>query len=1310
MDLPGGDDASPVTALETVPRGKNGNGAHGDDRVPVVGSLLRALRIYKRGDFSVRMPLDLTGEAGEIALAFNDVVERSEALEREIARLNVAVGKDGRLSQRANVGDVSGQWRTCVDSLNGMIDDLSQPTTEAGRVMRAVAAGNLELKMSLDNDGRPLKGDFLRTALAVNGMVDRLKSFASEVTRVAREVGTEGNLGGQAVVEGVAGTWKDLTDNVNSMASNLTSQVRNIAEVTTAVATGDLSKTITVDARGEILELKKTVNTMVDQLNAFASEVSRVAREVGNEGRLGGQAEVPGAAGTWRNVVDRVNQLAGNLTTQVRAIGDVATAVTKGDLTRSITVEASGEVAALKDDINEMIRALRETTQKTTEQDWLKTNLARFTRMLQGQRDLVTVAQQVLSELAPLVEAQHGVFYIAVKPAYQEVSLELLASYGIKQRRRVPKRFAVGEGLVGQCAAEKRRIRVEDVPAEYMQITSGLGSAAPRDLLVLPVLFEGQVNAVIELASFSRFSEIHCVFLDQLTESIGIVVNTISASMRTEALLQQSQSLTRELQVQQEELRTTNERLEHQATTLRESEERLRTQQDKLQQTNEQLEEKAKQLELKNREVGFAKREVEEQAEQLALTSKYKSQFLANMSHELRTPLNSLLILSKMLSENLEGNLLIKQVEFARTIHAAGTDLLVLINDILDLSKIESGTMTVDVSEVFFSDLRDYVEQSFRHVAEQKGLKLTIELDPSLPRSMHTDMKRLQQVLKNLVSNALKFTERGTVSLRPKLASGGWGRDVDSLNAADRVIAFEVRDTGIGIAEDKQRIIFEAFQQADGTTSRKYGGTGLGLSISRELARLLGGEVRVASAPGAGSSFTLYLPATYMPAPERVMGSATPLSGTPAVDLDNGPPTWRPHDDSSDTPSWANLDDREQIRKGDRVLLIVEDDDSFARILLDAAHERGWRVVVASEGVHAMHLARRMAPSAIWLDLHLPDTDGRVLLDQLKHDRTLRSIPVEVVSGSEAASRAARGLGARGFLTKPVTREQVFESLDALAAFIDEPHRAVLVVADDENRRHEVLALLETEDVACTAVADADEAMAALGGVHFSAAVVDLSLAGRAAFALLERARRVRELARLPFVLYAPNGYGSDHERSAVHASELLLREAQSYGEVLDLVTLFLHTPDDVLSERQREALAQLERVGALGGTTVLVIDDDVRNIFAVTSALERQNARVLYAEGGAEGLALLERSPGVDVVLTDIMMPELDGYEVMRRIRNQRRFSRMPIIAVTAKAMKTDRDKCIAAGASDYIAKPVDVAKLVSMIRVSKHGGWEGG
>ena len=807
--------------------------------------LLAALRGLRAGDFGVRLPLDWTGVPGTISEAFNEVVELNQRLVREFEHISRTVGREGKTEQRASLGSASGGWAASIESINLLIADLTQSNanvraqltdltrmaTDRDRVLSAVARGDLSQRVALDVDGRPLEGAFLRSGQVVNSMIQTLAIFADQVTTVAREVGTEGKLGGQAAVPGADGSWKAVTDTVNSMAANLTRQVRDIAEVTTAVATGDLSKKITVVVSGEIGALAETINSMGDTLATMADQVTTVAREVGTQGKLGGQAQVTGVDGTWKSLTDSVNSMAANLTAQVRAIGEVSTAVTKGDLSRSIKVDAQGEIGQLKDTINEMISNLRETTHKSMEQDWLKTSLARFTRTLQGQRELQTVGNLILSELAVLVNAQHGVLYVNRLDQGRPL-LQLVSTYAYRERKALAQEFRLGEGLVGQCAYEKSRILLTEVPGDYVHISSGLGTAPPLNIVVLPVLFEGDVKAVIELASFDRFSDTHLSFLDQLTESVGVVMNTISATARTEELLTQSQAL---------------------------SAERL--------QTNDQLEQKALLLSEQNEEVERQKQEMDvataalqQKAEQLALTSKYKSQFLANMSHELRTPLNSMLILSEQLAENDDNNLSPKQVEFATTILGAGNDLLALINDILDLSKIESGMLTADLGEVSFEQLEDNTRQTFEPVARAKRLAFTVDLDPGLPRSMHTDSARLQQVLKNLLSNAFKFTERGSVGMAVSVATGGWSPDHEALNRADTVISFAVSDTGIGIPADKLAVIFEAFQQADMTTSRRFGGTGLGLSISREIATLLGGEIGLSSEPRQGSCFTLYLP------------------------------------------------------------------------------------------------------------------------------------------------------------------------------------------------------------------------------------------------------------------------------------------------------------------------------------------------------------------------------------------------------------------------------------------------------------------
>ncbi len=1246
------------------------------------------------GDLSKKITVDVRGEILELKDTINTMVDQLNSFASEVTRVAREVGTEGKLGGQAYVKGVAGTWKDLTDNVNSMAGNLTAQVRNIADVTTAVARGELNKKITVD-----VQGEILELKNTVNTMVDQLNSFASEVTRVAREVGTEGKLGGQAQVVGVAGVWKDLTDNVNWMASNLTSQVRGIAKVVTAVANGDLKQELRVEVKGEIATLADTINGMTNTLATFADQVTNVAREVGVEGKLGGQARVPGAAGVWRDLTANVNQLAANLTTQVRAIADVATAVTKGDLTRSIAVEALGEVAELKDNINEMIRNLRDSTRKNMEQDWLKTNLAKFSRMLQGQRDLAAVSQLILSDLAPLVTAHHGAFYV-VDAAGETPALKLLASYAYKERDQVASEFRMGEGLVGQCAKDRRMLTVGHVPHDYIRVSSGLGEAPPRSLVVLPVLFEGETKAVLELATFDEFDEIRLTFLEQLAESIGIVLNTIAANMRTEELLKQSQALTESLQAQQEALTETNKRLEQQTRSLQQSEELLRKQQDELQSTNAELEVKAHllagqkaEVEQKNKEVEQAKVALEDKAEQLALISKYKSEFLANMSHELRTPLNSLLILSQILTENVDGNLTTKQVGFAQTIHSSGSDLLDLINDILDLSKIESGTMAVDIAPVAFSEVRKFVESTFQQVADLKDLRFTVEIDPGLPPALQTDTKRLQQVLKNLLSNAFKFTERGGVSLKAALAGSGWNPEQELLNAANAVVAFTVSDTGIGIPREKHGVIFEAFQQGDTGTSRKYGGTGLGLSISRQITRLLGGEIRIESTPGEGSTFTLYLPLLYPVPPAQPATESGGTADGPAV---------ASRSVLSPVVERAVSDDRSVIEEGDRILLIAEDDPAFAEILLDLARDRGFKGLVAHRADRALALAREYQPTAVTLDLRLPDADGWTILDRLKHDPATRHIPVHIISVEENWQRGLR-LGAIDFLTKPATRESLSEALTTLHDFIDRPVKRLLVVEDDEAARRSIVELIGNGDVQTTTVGTGEAALEALQADRYDCMVLDLGLPDMTGFQLMTRVKGEIGLRKLPTIVYTGKQLTRREEAELGRLAEsVVIKDARSPERLLDETALFLHRVTANLPEGKRRMLEQLHRTDpVLTGRTVLIVDDDVRNIFALTTLLERSEMKVVYAESGRDGIARLQATPAVDAVLMDVMMPEMDGYETMRAIREMPKFRNLPILAVTAKAMKGDREKCIAAGASDYIAKPVDMDQLLSLLRV---------
>ncbi len=1257
------------------------------------------------GDLSKKITVDVKGEILELKNTINIMVDQLSSFSSEVTRVAREVGTEGKLGVQAYVRGVGGTWKDLTDSVNLMAGNLTAQVRNIAEVTKAVANGDLSKKITVD-----VKGEILELKDTINVMVDQLNSFASEVTRVAREVGTEGKLGGQAEVKGVAGTWKDLTDNVNSMAENLTAQVRGIAKVVTAVANGDLKRKLILEAKGEIATLADTINEMIDTLATFSDQVTTVAREVGIEGKLGGQAKVPGAAGTWRDLTDNVNELAANLTTQLRAIAEVAIAVTRGDLTRSISVATEGEVAIVKDNLNQMIVNLRETTHKNTEQDWLKTNLAKFTRMLQGQRDLETVSKLILSELTPLVSAQHGVFFM-MESIEHDPFLKLLSTYAYRERKHIGNRFSLGEGLVGQCALEKERILLTEVPDNYVKISSGLGESAPLNVVVLPVLFEGQVTAVIELASFRRFSEIHLTFLDQLTESIAIVLNTIGASMRTEELLKQSQSLTEELQTQQKELTETNKRLEQQAQSLRASEELLKNQQEELQQTNEELEEQAellalqnKEVERKNRDIEQARALLEERAEQLALTSKYKSEFLANMSHELRTPLNSLLILARLLSDNPDGNLSSKQVEYTRTIYSAGTDLLELINDILDLAKIESGTMSVDIEQVLFGDLREHLDRTFRQIALDKKLSFKIELEAALPKGIYTDAKRLQQVLKNLLSNAFKFTERGEVKLGVEVVREGWSLEIEALTSSATVLAFSVSDTGIGISDDKHRVIFEAFQQADGSTSRKYGGTGLGLSISREIANLLGGEIKLTSRAGEGSKFTLYLPQTYQESEimnDRDSGTYNPTAQlSPGVSATVPSPNF--HLPVAPYPSVSISDDRENIESGDRILLIIEDDVNFARILVDMAQEQGFKALVALRSDIGLAMAREFKPTAIMLDLNLPVMDGWTVLDRLKHDATTRHIPVHIVSVEEGRQRSLQ-LGAIAYLQKPVSHEALSKALTDIKGFVERPVKNLLVVEDNETQRLSIVDLIGNHDVSTTAVGSGAEALETLKAGHFDCIVLDLGLPDMTGFELIEQIKQEPSLKSLPIIIYTGKELTRTEETQLKRMAEtIIIKDVRSPERLLDETALFLHRVQANLPEPKRQMLEQLYQTDStLAGKKVLIVDDDVRNIFALTSMLERHLMQIVFAENGREGIAQLQNTPDINIVLMDVMMPEMDGYETMEAIRKMPQFGSLPMIALTAKAMKGDREKCIEAGASDYITKPVDTEQLLSLLRV---------
>jgi HAMP domain-containing protein/signal transduction histidine kinase/DNA-binding response OmpR family regulator len=1230
------------------------------------------------GDMSKKITADVRGEILQLKETVNTMVDQLRAFASEVTRVAREVGTDGKLGGQAFVPGVAGTWKDLTDSVNQMAGNLTAQVRNIAEVTKAVANGDLSKPITVD-----VKGEILDLKNTINTMVEQLNSFASEVTRVAREVGTEGKLGGQSEVKGVAGTWKDLTDSVNVMASNLTGQVRGIAKVVTSVAKGNLKQKLSIEAKGEVAQLTDTINEMIDTLATFSDQVTTVAREVGAEGKLGGQANVPGASGTWKNLTENVNQLAENLTTQVRAIAEVASAVTQGDLTRTIGVEAKGEVEALKDTINQMIFNLKATTLRNQEQDWLKSNLAKFTQMLQGQKELNSVTKKILSELATVVTAQHGLFYILQEDEkFMDSKLNLIASYAYIKRKNSPTQYAMGEGLIGQVAIEKERIILSNVPKDYIKINSGLGDAQPQDVIILPVLFEGQLKAVIELASLDTFSQIHLDFLEGLTESIGIVLNTIQSNSRTEELLVQSQSLAGELKSQQEVLKNTNEELEEKAILLANQKE---------------------EVELKNQEVEVARKALEEKADQLTLTSKYKSEFLANMSHELRTPLNSLQILANELIANRDGNLSEKQIQFAKTINSCGDDLIQLINDILDLSKIESGYISVDYNPISFAEISTFVESTFNPISEAKHLKFSISMDENLPEMIETDSQRLNQILKNLLSNSFKFTEKGEVQLKIYKANNNWKTKNTSLDNAEAVVAFEISDTGIGISKEKQNIIFEAFQQAEGSTSRKYGGTGLGLSISRGLSDLLGGSIELESETNVGSKFTLFLPLKFIH-----------ISSVEDTDTKDGTSVRSKSGLKSLPSSTFNRsdidlffvdevgDDRTDIKPDDKVLLIAEDNLTFAKIMLDQAHQHGIKAIVTTKGNDVIDFINQFHPHAITMDLNMPDTSGWKILDRLKTDFTLRHIPVYIISGEDERNKGLKR-GARNFLMKPVKNESLDYLFNDIHDFKNKKIKNLLVVDDNEFDLNRIVEAVKGNDIDISTAKTAKEAVALLMEKSFDCIILDLVLPdadGLDIISDLENNITGQETA----IIIHSAGDVNKKQRARLNrfAHSIITKSAASLEELVDQTALFMHRVHKELSEEMRERIESFYlKEDVLLGKKVLLVDDDVRNLFALTTALERYGLNVISAESGQEAIDILNKDKAIDIVLMDIMMPEMDGYETMKNIRKNDRHKDLTIIAVTAKAMKGDRQRCIESGASDYITKPVNVDQLSSLMRV---------
>ncbi|WP_315793660.1 response regulator [Paenibacillus sp. BIC5C1] len=1005
---------------------------------------------------------------------------------------------------------------------------------------------------------------------------------------------------------------------------------------------------------------------------------------------------------------------------------------------RRIQVKSTDEIGQIasvfKDvssDLEEKLEVEKAYLQAQQDQNWMSSNIARVPELLRGIGSIRQISQMFISEFTPVLGAQLGVVYLIDEEKHPD-ELRRYGAYAFEENEDVGKEvYRIGEGLIGQAALDMTPIILEKTPEDYVNIGSATGSSRASGVMIYPVVFEDELIGVVELASFEGFTNLHTQLFSQLIMNLGVILNNVRRRLRVEELLRESQALTEELQVQseelqtqQEELRRSNENLEEQTGALKRSEELLQRQQEELEHFNTELiaktralEEQVREVEEKNDEIEKTKTQLEQQAMQLSMTSKYKSEFLANMSHELRTPLNSLLILSQLLSENKDGNLSVKQQEYAQTIYMSGADLLKMIDEILDLSKVDAGKMDINYETVRMEELTSFVQQNFGPMANKKELNLNIEFDSNLPEWVYTDSHRVKQILRNLLSNAFKFTNRGSVSLI--------GRKMKTeelpgyLNTNQEYVGFTVKDTGIGIPSDKTDLIFEAFQQVDGTTSRKYGGTGLGLSISRELARLLGGAIQVESSEGVGSCFTLFLPDNHEEevqvddaAREAAASSEVEKSGGDSRTMRSGRQTvLTPDPESSsflelpqsDSPVPVQLeDDQENLVEGDKILLIIEDDVNFAHILMDMARGRGFKAIVALQGDKGLEMARQYLPDAIILDIQLPVMDGWAILGELKSSSATRHIPVHVISVIDDMKQGLM-MGAIAYLKKPSSKDSLDKAFSHIESYTENQLKRLLIVEDDEIQRKAIIELIGHDDVAITAVSTGSEALNELHSQRYDCMVLDLMLTDMTGFELLDQIRDDQYLNDLPIIIYTGKELDSKEEmKLRKYAESIIIKDVKSPERLLDETTLFLHRVEANLPEDKRRILQKLHNKETLfEGKKILLVDDDIRNVFALSSVLEGYRMDVTFAENGREALEILDKNPEIDLVLMDMMMPEMDGYEAMTRIRQIPKFEKLPIIALTAKAMKDDRGKCIEAGASDYVKKPIQTDQLLSLMRV---------
>jgi signal transduction histidine kinase/DNA-binding response OmpR family regulator len=1199
-----------------------------------------------------RLEVQYQDELGQMARLVNDNIE---LIKKGISKDNQLIDNVAAVVNKTKLGVLEDRVTATAHNpalnqlkilLNEVLEIMGGVLTEVGNNLNQLAAGQLTARVT-----QPYQGAYARLQQDCNGIAEQIQLIFRETNTVLSQMAA-GQI--SARINGhFIGDFSGIKHATNTMAEKLQRLIQEVSERLSQLANGDISARIMSDFPGDFAEIKRAANTMANDLQAIITETSRI-----------------------------LNQLA------------------IGDMDIQVTQVFPGDFNDIKAALETTASRLAQATEQNNIQTWLKTGQSQLGERTSGDKNLQQLAEEVINFLTPYLQAQVGAFYLFQPDcANQEPCLKMIASHAYVWRKNAVHEFKIGESIIGQAAWERKQFVIQQAPADYITIQSGLGESSPRAILVAPFLYENELKGVIELATLTTFTTTHLEFLQQVLPLIAIAVNTAQSRTQMQELLQQTQAQAKELQTQQAELQQTNEELQSQA-------EELQAQQDELRRTNDALETRSQELQRqqnaireKNLELEQAKAIVQAKAEELEVASKYKSEFLANMSHELRTPLNSLLILAQLLNNNKEGNLSEKQLEYARTIHNAGTDLLNLINDILDLSKVEAGKITVNPEEIFLVELVALLDKRFRHMTEEKNLKLLTQIAEGLPAVINTDGQRLTQILTNLLGNAFKFTAQGQITLaihRPAQNTNLLRSGLDP----NRTLAFSVSDSGIGIPKDKQKVIFEAFQQADGTTSRRYGGTGLGLSISRQLVQLLEGEIQLHSEEEKGSTFTIYLPEKLAVVGEQTPAEQiTPLTFTPpngiAQSLTRAPSL------ATNTHSLPE-DDRAQLQTGDKSLLIVEDDERFSQILMELAREKGFKCLLATEGQIGLQLAEKYKPSAIILDIGLPQMNGWKVMSRLKENSLTRHIPVHFVSGTDQ-SQEAKQMGAIGYCLKPVSMDELSNAFKHIENFLAKTVKNLLIVTDNSQHRQAMIDIVQEGSFQATVAANRVAAWQHLQTEQFDCMVLDVDLEQNTGLQWLEQSHRQPVVAQLPLIIYAQRDL-TDKEQLILQqcAESMTIKQVHSPERFLDEATLFLHQIEAILPQDKQQILNQVrDKETILAGKKVLIVDDDIRNVFALTATLEDKNMEIVAAHNGLQALQALENHPDVAVVLMDIMMPEMDGYEATRKIRAQIRFRKLPIIALTAKAMRDDKAKCIAAGANDYLSKPVDGERLLSLLRV---------